>query len=177
MNLSDASSNKNTSDSSESSTGDVTKTNEKKNSPGMTTARQESGRKERGEASNRAKERAVIDVTGLPVANDDEDWIEPAKSNSSLKEKEKRREHVSDERSDQRISQDVKYEPRKSHKNALAKRSASSKIVTKAPENSSGSKTVPEIQNASRMRRATVREENESGRSSERNKVASISAA
>lgn len=172
MNLSVASSNKNASDSSESSTGDVTKTNEKKNSPGMTTVRQESSRKEREEASNRAKERAVIDVIGLPVASDGEDWIESAKSNSSLEEKEERREHVSDESLNQRISQDVEYMSRKSHKDTLSKRHASSKI-----KKASGSSSVPEIQNASRMRKVTVREENESDHSSERNKVVSISTA
>lgn len=156
----------------------MTKTNEKKNSPGMTTVRQEGGWREREEASNRAKERAVIDVTGMPVANDDEDdWIESAKSNLSLEEEETRREHVSDESFDQRISQDAEYVPRKSHKDAPAKQYASSKIATKASESSSDSKTVPKIQNASRTRRVTAREENESCRSSERNKVASISVA
>lgn len=134
----------------------MTKTDEKKNSPGMTTVRQESGRKERGEASNRAREHAVIDVTGLPVAND-ENWIKSAKYNSSLEENEKGRKHVSEESLDQRISQE--YVPRKLHKDALTKRHVSSKIATKASESSSNSKIVSEIQNAnSRTRKVTVSE-------------------
>ncbi|XP_011869049.1 PREDICTED: microtubule-associated protein futsch-like isoform X2 [Vollenhovia emeryi] len=145
-----ASSNKNTSDSSDSSTGDVMKTDERKNSPGMTTVRQVSGRKERGESSNRAKERAVvIDVTGLPVASD-EDGIKETRSNSSLEETEKRTERVSEESLNQGISQDAERVVRKSHKDALAK---SSTVATKASESSSGGKTVSASQNAPKTRR------------------------
>lgn len=136
----------------------------------MTTVRQESGRKERGEASNRARERAMIDVTGLPLANDD--WIKSIKSNSSLEKNEE--EDVSEESLDQRISQDVEYVFRKSHKdtiNMFAKKHASSKAVTKASESSSDSKT--EVQNA--PRKVMVREEN--CHYSEKNKMASISVA
>lgn len=147
----------------------MTKTDEKKNS--STTVRQESGRKEREETSNRARERAVIDVTGLPVAND-EDSIKSAKSNSSFEEAEKEREHVSEESLDQRILQNVEYVMRKSHKDTLTKRHA--KIATKASGSSSDSKTVSVIQNAPKMKK--LREENDS-RSLERNKVASISIA
>ncbi|XP_071562633.1 uncharacterized protein [Temnothorax nylanderi] len=167
------SSNKNTSDSSESSTGDVTKTDERKNSPRMTTVRQESGRKERGEASNRARERAMIDVTGLPVASD-EDSIKSAKSNSSLEANEKGREHVFEERLDQRISQNVEYVLRKSHRDALAKRHdfiASAKVAIKASESPSDCRTVSETQNALKTRKVTAKEENENCRSSEKNKV------
>ncbi|XP_077282483.1 uncharacterized protein LOC143908620 [Temnothorax americanus] len=167
------SSNKNTSDSSESSTGDVTKTDEKKNSPKMTTVRQESGRKERGEASNRARERAMIDVTGLPVAND-EDSIKLANSNSSLEANEKGRERVFEQSLDQRISQNVEYVLRKSHRDALAKRHdfiASAKVALKASESPSDCKTVSETQNALKTRKVTAKEENDNCRSSEKNKV------
>ncbi|XP_071640398.1 uncharacterized protein [Temnothorax longispinosus] len=167
------SSNKNTSDSSESSTGDVTKTDERKNSPRMTTVRQESGRKERGEASNRARERAMIDVTGLPVASD-EDSIKSAKSNSSLEANVKGREHVFEESLDQRISQNVEYVLRKSHRDALAKRHdfiASAKVALKASESPSDCKTVSETRNPLKTRKVTAKKENENCRSSEKNKV------
>lgn len=142
----------------------------------MTTVQQESGRKERGETSNRAREHAMIDVTGLPVANDD--WIESAKSNSSLEKNEEKGEDVFKESLDQRISQDAEYVLRKSHKdtiNVFAKKHASSKIMTKASESFSDSKT--EVRNAPKTRKVTVIEENENYRCSEKNKMASISIA
>lgn len=148
----------------------MTKTDERKNSSGMTIVRQESGRKERGEASNRVREHAVIDVTGLPVAND-EDWIESAKSNLSLEENEEERQEVSGESLDQQISQDVEYVLRKSHKDSLAKKHANLKTAIKTSENSYGSKTVSEVQNALKTRKVTTRKENESCRCSREKNV------
>ncbi|XP_028049673.1 uncharacterized protein LOC105834504 isoform X2 [Monomorium pharaonis] len=162
--------NKNTSDSSESSTDDVTKMNEKKKSSGMTTVRQESGRNEYGGASNRARERAVIDVTELPVAND-KNWIESVKSNLSLEDNGKKRQEVSEKSLNQEISQDVEYILRKSHKN-LAKKHTNSKTATEVSESSYDNKTVFELHNALKTRKVTRREENESCRcSKEKNKV------
>ncbi|XP_018310454.1 protein IWS1 homolog A isoform X1 [Mycetomoellerius zeteki] len=166
-NLSTVSSNKNSSDSSDSLTGDVTKTDEKKNSSRMT-VRQESNRKEREEASNRARERAVIDVIGLPVAND-EDWLESVKSNLSLEKNEKRREDVSGGNLDQRIPQDAEYVLKKSHKDALVKKHTNSKIATKASKSSFDNKSASQIQNVSKTRK--VREENKSCHSSEKHKI------
>ncbi|KAL0112718.1 hypothetical protein PUN28_012172 [Cardiocondyla obscurior] len=163
------SSSKNTSNSSESSTGIVTKTDEKKNSPRITTALQKSGRKERGEASSRARERAMIDVTGLPVTND-EDSIKSAKSNSLLEGSAKGREYVSGESLDQRVSQDVECVLKKSHEVAT-KKYANSTTVTKASKSFYDNKIVSEIQNAPKTRKITERERNENYLSSERNKM------
>ncbi|XP_018373482.1 PREDICTED: glutamic acid-rich protein-like isoform X1 [Trachymyrmex cornetzi] len=167
-NLSTVSSNKNSLDSSDSLTGDVTKTDEKKNS--RMTVRQESNRKEREEASNRARERAVIDVIGLPVAND-EDWLESAKSNLSLEKNKERREDVSEGNLDQRIpkKQDVEYVLKKLHKDALVKKHTNSKTMTKASKSSFDNKSASQIQNVLKTRK--VREENESCHSSEKHKI------
>ncbi|KYN37820.1 hypothetical protein ALC56_08019 [Trachymyrmex septentrionalis] len=169
-NLSTVSSNKNSLDSSDSLTGDVTKTDEKKNSSRMT-VRQESNRKEREEASNRAREHAVIDVIGLPVAND-EDWLESAKSNLSLEKNKERREDISEGNLDQRIlkKQDVEYVLKKrSHKDALAKKHTNSKTATKASKSSFENKSASQIQNVLKMRK--MRKENESCHSSEKHKI------
>lgn len=114
----------------------------------------------------------MIDVTGLSVANDD--WIKSVKSNSSLEKNEKRTEHVSEESLNQRILQNVEHVLRKSYKDTLSKRHASSRIMTKTSESSFDNKTVFEVQNASKTRKVMEREENESCRSSERNKVVNI---
>jgi len=147
----------------------MTKTNEKKNSPGMTTVRQESGQKGSEEASNRTRERVMIDVIGLPVAND-QGWFESAKS-SSLEENEKGREDVPEESLAQRISQENVL--RKSHKDSLAKRHMNSKTATKVSESSSDSKSVSEVRSLSKMRKAT-REENKTCRYSQKNKIVSF---
>jgi len=148
----------------------VTKTNEKKNSPGMTTVRQENGQKGSEEASNRTRERVMIDVIELPVAND-QGWFESAKS-SSLEENEEEREDVPEEESlTQQISQENVL--RKSHKDSLTKRHVNSKIATKVSKSSSDSKSVSEIRSPSKMRKAT-REENKNCRYSEKNKIVSM---
>jgi len=134
------------------------------------TVRQESNRKEREEASNRARERAVIDVIGLPVAND-EDWLESVKSNLLEKNKE-RREDISKGNLNQRIpkKQDVEYVLKKrSHKDTLAKKHTNSKTATKASK--SPNKSVSEIQNILKKK---MREENESCHSSEKHKIVSM---
>ncbi|XP_025073485.1 restin homolog [Pogonomyrmex barbatus] len=169
-----ASSNKNISDSSKSSTGDMTKTNEKKNFSRMTTVQQESNRKEREEASNKMNEYSVIDVIRLPVAADDEDRLKSAKFNSLLKKSEKGNENISEESLDHRILQDAEYVLRKLHKdaiNALAKRHANSKSVTEVLESPSGSKTESEIRSASKTRKMTARDENESYYSTEKDRI------
>ncbi|XP_011061083.1 PREDICTED: uncharacterized protein LOC105150003 [Acromyrmex echinatior] len=168
-NLSTVSSNKNSLDSSDSLTGDVTKTDEKKNSSRMT-VRQESNRKEREEA-NRARERAVIDVIGLPVANDD-DWLESAKSNLSLEKNKERREDILEENLDQRIpkKQNAEYVLKKrSHKDASAKKHTNSKTATKASKSPFDKKSASQIQNILKTRK--VKEENENCHSSEKHKI------
>lgn len=167
----------NISESSESLTGvgDVMKTDEKKNSPEirMTSVRQESGQEERGKASNKIRERAMINITEPPAA-DEEDII---KSNS-LEANETEKENVFEESSDQRIFQDAEDVLRKLHKDAfdaLVKRHASSKNARKVSEKSSESKTESEIKDVMKTRQEMPREENES-RSSEENKVVSINA-
>lgn len=117
----------------------------------------------------------MIDVTGqMPVAND-EDWIESAKSNSSLEETEEGKD-VSEESLDQ---QDAEYALREPRKGASAKRHASSKTTTKASRGSfdSDSKSVSEVRNAPETRKVTAREENETRRSLEKSKVVSINVA
>jgi len=136
------------------------------------TVRQESNRKEREEASNRARERAVIDVIGLPVAND-EDWLESVKSN--LLEKNKERREDTKGNLNQRIpkKQDVEYVLKKrSHKDTLAKKHTNSKTATKASKSPFDNKSVSEIQNILKKK---MREENESCHSSEKHKIVSIS--
>ncbi|XP_018399101.1 PREDICTED: uncharacterized protein LOC108776869 [Cyphomyrmex costatus] len=128
------------------------------------TVRQESNRKEREEASNRAREHAVIDVIGLPVAND-EDWLESAKSNLSLENNEKGRGDVSEGNLVQRIPQDAEYVLKKSHKGALIKKHTNSK-TTKVSKNSFDIKSTSRIQKTRK-----VREENESCHSSEKYKM------
>lgn len=165
---------KNISDSSESLTGigDVTNTDEKKNSPEIktTSVRQESSREEHGKASNKIRERAVINITGPPVV---EDIIE-----SSLSEKnETGKENVFEESSDQHISQDTEGVLRKLHKDAydvLVKRHASSRNVKRTPEKSSKNKIESEVKDVMKTKKATSREENESHCFSEENEVVSI---
>ncbi|XP_029157528.1 uncharacterized protein LOC114929968 [Nylanderia fulva] len=162
----------NISDFSESLTGvgDVMKTDEKKNSPEirMTSVRQESGQEERGKALNKIRERAMINITGPPAA-DEEDII---KSNLSEKIK-ARKENIFEESSGQRIFQDAEEEVfRKLHKDAfdasrdmhLVKRHASSKNAKKVSKKSSESETESEI------KEMKTREENEN-RSLTENKI------
>lgn len=161
----------NISGSSESLTGvgDVMKTDEKKNSPEirMTSVRQESGQEERGKASNRIRERAAMNITGPPAA-DEEGAIE---SNSS-EEIKTEKENIFESGSGQRISQDAERVLRKLHKDAfdaLVKRHASSSNARKASEKSCESKAKSEIKDVMK-----TRQENEGRRSLEDNKIVSV---
>lgn len=155
--------------------GDVTNTDEKKNLPEIrtTSVGQESGQEERGKASNKIRERAMINITGPPAA-DEKDIIK-----SSLSEEyEIEKENVLEKSSDQHISQDAEDVLRKLHKDAhdaLVKRHASSKNVKEASEKSPESKTKSEIKDVIKTRKEMSREENGSSRSSEENKKVSIS--
>lgn len=162
---------KNISDSSESLTriGDVTNTDEKKNSPEIktTSVQQESSRKEHGKASNKIRERAMINITGPPVA---EDIIE----SSSSEEKKTEKENVFEESLNQRISQNAEEVLRKLHKDAydaLIKRHASSK---KTSQKSSKSKTESENKDVMKARKEMSKEENESHCSLEENEMVNI---
>lgn len=175
-NFSVANFDKNISDSLESLTGigDVTSTDEKKNSPEIktTSVRQESSRKEHGKASNKIRERAVINITRPPVA---EDIIE----SSSSEENETGKENVFEESSDQRISQDAKEVLRKLHTDAydaLVKRHVSSKNAKKTSRKSSKSKTESENKDVMKGRKEMSKEENESRCSSEENEMVNINA-
>ncbi|XP_029678870.1 myosin-2 heavy chain-like [Formica exsecta] len=151
--------------------GDVTNTDEKKNLPEIrtTSVGQESGQEERGKASNKIRERAMINITGPPAA-DEKDIIK-----SSLSEEyEIEKENVLEKSSDQHISQDAEDVLRKLHKDAhdaLIKRHASSKKVKEASEKSPESKTKSEIKDVIKTRKEMPREENQSRRSSEENKI------
>ncbi|EFN73304.1 hypothetical protein EAG_13075 [Camponotus floridanus] len=162
---------KNISDSSESLTriGDVTNTDEKKNSPEIktTSVRQESSRKEHGKASNKIRERAMINITEPPVA---EDIIE----SSSSEEKETEKENVFEESSNQHISQNAEEVLRKLHKDAydaLVKRHTSSKNAKKTSQKSSKSKTESENKDVMKGKKEMSKEENESHCSLEENEM------
>jgi len=133
----------------------------------MTTVRQENSQKGSEETSNRTRERVMIDVIGLPVAND-QSWFESAKS-SSLEENEEEREDVPKESLAQRISQENVL--RKSHKDSLTKRHV--KTATKVSESSSDSRSVSEVWSPSKTRKAT-KEENKNCCYSEKNKIVSM---
>lgn len=173
MNFSAINFNKNISDSSKSLTGvgDVTNRDEKKNFPEikMTSVRQESGQEECGKASNKIRERTMINITGPPAA-DEEDIIKLSLSEKYEKE-------VFEKRSDQRIFQVAEDALTKLHKDAydaLVKRHA--KKAKEASEKSSESKIKSEIKDVMKTRKEMPKEKNESSHSSEENKIVSINA-
>ncbi|XP_050454500.1 uncharacterized protein LOC126853097 isoform X2 [Cataglyphis hispanica] len=162
--------NKNISDSSKSLTGvsDVTNTDEKKNFPEIktTSVRQESGQEECGKASNKIRERTMINITGLSAA-DEEDIIKLSLSEKYEKE-------VSEKSSDQRIFQAAEDVLRNLHEDAidaLVKRYANSKKAKEASEKSSESKIKSEIKDVMKTRKEMPKEKNENSHSSEENKI------
>ncbi|KAL6431564.1 hypothetical protein ACFW04_007258 [Cataglyphis niger] len=162
--------NKNISDSSKSLTGvgDVTNTDEKKIFPEIktTSVQQESGQEECGKASNKIKERTMINITGLSAA-DEEDIIKLSLSEKYEKE-------AFEKSSDQRIFQAAEDVLKKLHKDAidaLVKRSANSKKAKEASEKSSETKIKSEIKDVMKTRKEMPKEKNESSHSSEENKI------